>query len=114
MAHGSAGASGSHNQGNGGARDHDEGDRDSGKNRDFGDRVEGQWHSWFAAYAPFETDKPEDRVVVVVMAEASPNWEWWAPKAANLIFQGIFANQTYQEVLAKLKPWYAPVAGRVE
>ncbi len=76
--------------------------------------IEGQWHSWFAAYAPFETDKPEDRIVVVVMAEASPNWEWWAPKAANLIFQGIFANQTYDEVLRTLKPWYAPVAGRVE
>ena len=54
--------------------------------------VEGQWHSWFAAYGPYETDHPEDRVVVVVMAEASPHWEWWAPKAANLIFQGIFAE----------------------
>jgi len=76
--------------------------------------IEGQWHSWFAAYAPFETDKPEDRVVVVVMAEGSPNWEWWAPKAANLIFHGIFANQTYDQVIAALKPWYAPVVGRVE
>ncbi len=76
--------------------------------------VEGQWHSWFAAYGPFETDKPEDRVVVVVMAEGSPNWEWWAPKAANLIFQGIFNNQTYDQVLATLRPWYAPVVGRVE
>ncbi len=76
--------------------------------------VEGQWHSWFAAYAPFQTDRPEERVVVVVMAEASPNWEWWAPKAANLIFQGIFANQDYDQVLATLRPWYAPVKGRVE
>ncbi len=76
--------------------------------------VEGQWHSWFAAYGPYQTDKPEDRVVVVVMAEASPNWEWWAPKAANLIFQGIFANQTLNEVIATLHPWYAPVVGRVE
>ncbi|HVO38867.1 MAG TPA: penicillin-binding protein 2 [Spirochaetia bacterium] len=76
--------------------------------------VEGQWHSWFAAYGPWQTDRPENRVVVVVMAEASPHWEWWAPKAANLIFQGIFANQTYDQVLATMKPWYAPVAGRVE
>ncbi len=76
--------------------------------------VEGQWHSWFAAYGPYQTDKPEDRVVVVVMAEASPNWEWWAPKAANLIFQGIFAHQTYNDVIATLRPWYAPVVGRVE
>jgi len=76
--------------------------------------IEGQWHSWFAAYAPFQTDHPEDRVVVVVMAEASPNWEWWAPKAANLIFQGIFANQDYDQVIATLHPWYAPVVGHVE
>jgi penicillin-binding protein 2 len=72
------------------------------------------WHSWFAAYGPYETANPDDRVVVVVMVEASDNWEWWAPKAANLIFQGIFAQQTYDEAIATLKPWYAPVPGRVD
>ena len=72
------------------------------------------WHSWFAAYGPFEAASPDDRVVVVVMVEASDNWEWWAPKAANLIFQGIFAHQTYDEAIATLKPWYAPVVGRVD
>ena len=72
------------------------------------------WHSWFAAYGPYETDHPDDRVVVVTMVEASDNWEWWAPKAANLIFQGIFANQTYEEAIATLKPWYAPVVGRID
>ena len=74
------------------------------------------WHSWFAAYGPYETPNPEDRVVVVVMVEASDNWEWWAPKAANLIFQGIFANQSYEDAVATLKPWYAPVPvpGRVD
>jgi penicillin-binding protein 2 len=72
------------------------------------------WHSWFAAYGPYHTDNPADQVVVVVMVEASDNWEWWAPKAANLIFQGIFANQTYNEAIATLKPWYAPVVGRID
>jgi penicillin-binding protein 2 len=72
------------------------------------------WHSWFAAYGPWQTDRPEEQVVVVVMVEASENWEWWAPKAANLIFQGIFANQTYEQTIATLKPWYAPVVGRIE
>ena len=72
------------------------------------------WHSWFAAYGPYETANPDDQVVVVVMVEASDNWEWWAPKAANLIFQGIFAHQTYDEAVATLKPWYAPVVGRVD
>jgi len=72
------------------------------------------WHSWFAAYGPYETPNPDDRVVVVVMVEASDNWEWWAPKAANLIFQGIFANQSYEDAVATLKPWYAPVPARVD
>jgi penicillin-binding protein 2 len=74
------------------------------------------WHSWFAAYGPYETPNPDDRVVVVVMVEASENWEWWAPKAANLIFQGIFAHQTYDQAVAELKPGFAPVPapGRVD
>jgi penicillin-binding protein 2 len=76
--------------------------------------VEGQWHSWFAAYGPYQTDNPEDRVVVVVMVEASENWEWWAPKATNLIFQCIFAKQSYEEAVATLRPWYIKVKARAE
>lgn len=68
--------------------------------------IEDKWHSWFAAYAPYKTDNPEDRVVVVVMVEAENEWEWWAPKAANVIFQAIFAGQSYQEALDTLKPWW--------
>jgi penicillin-binding protein 2 len=67
---------------------------------------EERWHSWFAAYAPYRTDDPEQRVVVVVMVEAENEWEWWAPKAANVIFQGIFADQTYEEAVETLKPWW--------
>jgi penicillin-binding protein 2 len=74
--------------------------------------VEGQWHSWFAAYAPYQTDNPEERVVVVTMVEASENWEWWAPKAANLILHSIFSGESFEETLATLKPWYAEAATR--
>lgn len=73
--------------------------------------VKGLWHSWFAAYGPYKTDNPEDQVVVVVMVEASDNWEWWAPKAANIIFQAIFAHQTYDQAVETLKPWYIQVKG---
>jgi penicillin-binding protein 2 len=72
------------------------------------------WHSWFVAYGPYQTDNPDDRVVVSVMVEASEHWEWWAPKAADLIFQGIFANESYEQAVATLKPWYAPVVGRID
>ncbi len=74
--------------------------------------VEEHWHSWFAAYAPFETDKPEERVVVVTMVEASETWEWWAPKAANLILHAIFSGESFEETLATLRPWYAEAATR--
>jgi penicillin-binding protein 2 len=69
--------------------------------------LEENWDSWFAAYGPYGAD-PEDAVVVVVLVEAINEWEWWAPKAANIIFQGIFAEQTYQEAVETLKPWYIP------
>ena len=67
---------------------------------------EDRWHSWFAAYAPYQTDDPDERVVVVVMVEAENEWEWWAPKAANVIFQGIFADQTYEEAVETIRPWW--------
>jgi penicillin-binding protein 2 len=51
-----------------------------------------RWHSWFASYGPYDA-KVEDQIVVVTMIEASNPWEWWAPYAANVIFQAIFAGQ---------------------
>ncbi len=65
-----------------------------------------RWTSWFAAYAPYQADDPDEQVVVVVMVEATNEWEWWAPKATNVIFQGIFANQTYEEAVDALNIWY--------
>ncbi len=60
--------------------------------------LEEQWNSWFVAYAPYEA-VPEDTVAVAVLVEGVNEWEWWAPKAANVIFQGIFADQTFEEAL---------------
>jgi penicillin-binding protein 2 len=65
-----------------------------------------RWHSWFAAYAPYGTEDQRDPVVVVVSVEATNEWEWWAPKAADVIFQGIFAGQTFEEAVETLKPWW--------
>jgi penicillin-binding protein 2 len=61
-----------------------------------------RWHSWFVAFAPYETDKPEDRIVVSIIVEATNNWEWWAPYASAIIFQGVFAHQTFQEAVKAL------------
>ncbi|MDR1894325.1 MAG: penicillin-binding protein 2 [Spirochaetales bacterium] len=69
--------------------------------------LEDQWSSWFCAYAPYQTDNPDEQVVVVVHIDGYNTWEWWAPKAADMIFQGIFARQTFEEVMEEFKNrWY--------
>ncbi len=60
------------------------------------------WHSWMVAYAPFDAP-PEDQVVVAVLVEAVNTWEWWAPYATNIIIQGIFNDQTFDEAVDALK-----------
>lgn len=68
--------------------------------------VDGDYHSWFAAFAPYDAP-PEDQIVLVVMVEAIPdNWEWWGPKAGNTILHGILTNQTFEEVVDDLNLWY--------
>ncbi len=68
--------------------------------------LEDDWHSWFVAYAPYDDQDPRQRVVLVVMVEGGNGWEWWAPKAADVILQGIFANQSFEEAVKTLRPWW--------
>lgn len=67
---------------------------------------EDRWSSWFTAYGPYNAERKEDQLVVVVMVEGTNEWEWWAPKAANIIFQAIFASQSYEEAVSELDIWY--------
>ena len=75
------------------------------------------WHSWFASYGPYETDDPLERVVVMTQVEADStepeeNYDWWAPRAADIIYRGIFADETYEEVwlnYKKRRVWYHPL-----
>lgn len=60
------------------------------------------WHSWFASFAPADNPTSPDAIVVVVMVEASNNWEWWAPYASNIIYQAVYAHQTYDEAIDAL------------
>ncbi|MBQ7158312.1 MAG: penicillin-binding protein 2 [Treponema sp.] len=59
------------------------------------------WHSWMVAYGPYDAPV-EEQLVVAVLVEAVNEWEWWAPYATNIIFQGIFQNQTYDEAITEL------------
>lgn len=60
------------------------------------------YHSWFLAYAPTD-GPPESQVVVVVFVDAANEWEWWAPKAANIILHGIFSNVDYEKAIYELR-----------
>ncbi|MCR5217519.1 penicillin-binding protein 2 [Treponema sp.] len=59
------------------------------------------WHSWMVTYAPYNA-KPEDQVVVSVLVDGVNKWEWWAPYASNIVLQGIFNDQTYEEAVESL------------
>lgn len=65
------------------------------------DGYKDSWHSWLVAYAPYDAP-PEDRVCVATIVEACNKWEWWAPYATNIIIQGIFGHQNYEESLKTL------------
>lgn len=65
-----------------------------------------RWHSWFASFGPYNAKKPEDVIAVVVIVEASNPWEFWSSYAANIIFQAVFANQTYEEAVRTLRMDY--------
>ncbi|MDR1306595.1 MAG: penicillin-binding protein 2 [Treponema sp.] len=74
-----------------------------------------RWHCWFTAYGPFNTANHDDQVIVTVLVEASNPWDWWSPYATAIIFQGIFAGQTYEEaVLALGLQNLTPIQGRRE
>lgn len=75
-----------------------------------------RWHSWFVGYGPYDYTDVNDVIVVVAMIEAANPWEWWAPYATNIVFQGYFGGQSYEEAARAvgLLGRGAPPVGRVE
>jgi len=73
----------------------------------YGDR----WHDWFVAYGPHQSDNSEEQIAVAAMIEASQDsFDWWAPKAADIIFEGFFSDRTYEEVVTewrRRKVWWS-------
>ncbi|XP_060083734.1 peptidoglycan D,D-transpeptidase MrdA-like [Ylistrum balloti] len=69
---------------------------------------EQQYSSLFVSFAPYAAPA-EDQIIVVIWIDAINEWEWWAPKAANIIYHAIFTNSTYEEAIADLEEkgtWY--------
>lgn len=70
-----------------------------------------RWHDWFVAYGPYKTQNLDERVVVVTMIEASESYDWWAPKATDIVFEGMFGeNIRYEDIIEKWqerKVWWS-------
>ena len=61
-----------------------------------------RWHSWFTAFAPFNSRNPDEQIVVTVIIEASEFQVWRASMVSAIIFQGYFANQEYEAAIRTL------------
>ena len=61
-----------------------------------------RWHSWFTAYAPYNSRNPDEQIVVTVIIEASEFQVWRASMVSAIIFQGYFANQEYEAAVRSL------------
>jgi len=73
-----------------------------------------RWHSWFAAYGPYNSDDDE-KIALAIIVEAANVWEWWSPYASAVIFQGYFGKQTYEEAVRILGfQDVMPIQGRRE
>jgi len=68
--------------------------------------IEDSKHSWFISYGPSDYTDPDQVYVVVVWVDAINGWEWWAPKAANIIYNGLFKNLDYEDSVRDLQPYY--------
>ena len=80
----------------------------TGTGQIYADVKEPHFNSMFISYAPYDA-LVEDQIVLVIWIDAVNKWEWWAPKAANIIYHAIFTDSTYEEALQDLKDkgvWY--------
>ncbi len=60
-----------------------------------------RWHSWLVSFAPYDAPV-EEQVAIAILVEASNTWEWWSTYATAIIYQSIYANQTYDEAIDSL------------
>ena len=66
--------------------------------------LQDRWHQWMVSYAP-HNGNIEEKIVVVVFVEAATGEEYWPIPASAIIYQGYFANQTFEEAIRALGFW---------
>lgn len=65
------------------------------------DGYKDRYHSWLLAFAPYDAPV-EDQIVVCTMVEAKNSFESWSNYATNIVMQGYFANQSFDEAVDAL------------
>ncbi|WP_445436138.1 penicillin-binding protein 2 [Candidatus Borreliella tachyglossi] len=67
--------------------------------------ITGLENSSFVGLAPY--DGPSDeQVVIFSLVEGQSNADMWPAKSVDLMMQGIFAKQSYKDILREYRPWY--------
>jgi len=61
-----------------------------------------RWHSWFTAFAPYNSTNPNEQIVVTVIIEASTYQVWMASAVSAIIFQGYFGKQNFEDAVKSL------------
>jgi penicillin-binding protein 2 len=69
-----------------------------------------RWHSWFTAFAPYNSTNPNEQIVVTVIIEASTYQVWMASAVSAIIFQGYFGKQNFEEAVRSLGFQYTVTA----
>lgn len=65
------------------------------------------WSSWFVSFAPYGAKNPDNQIEVVVMVESTNTWQWWGPKAADIIYQGLYGHERFWQAIHSLEPvWF--------
>ncbi len=80
----------------------------TGTGQIFTDLETPHFNSMFISYAPFDK-VVDEQIVLAIWVDAVNEWEWWAPKAANIIYHAIFNSISYEEAIEDLKKkrtWY--------
>ncbi|BCR21312.1 penicillin-binding protein 2 [Borrelia miyamotoi] len=68
--------------------------------------VTGLENSSFVGLAPYG-GAPDEQIIIFSLVEGRSNVDnMWAAKSIDLMMQGIFANQNYEDILKEYRPWY--------
>jgi len=67
--------------------------------------VSERWHSWLTTYGPYNSTNPNEQIVITAFVENTSQSYTHVAEATGIVYQGYFANQTYEEAVRALYLW---------